>query len=53
MTKKEITYKLFVSIDGIDVPWNSLSVEKKKEISIVLNDRAIQAAGYVRKDKTA
>jgi hypothetical protein len=43
---KEITYEIFVSINGVDVPWNSLSQEKKEEISMELNDRAMRAIGY-------
>jgi len=43
---KELAYKIFVIIDGIKVPWDSLSSEKKKEISIELNDRAMRSIGY-------
>jgi hypothetical protein len=53
MAKKEITYKLFININGSDVPWDSLSKEKQREISIILNDRAVQSIGYRRKDKSA
>lgn len=50
----ELTYRIFVTIDGIEVPWDSLSEEKKKEISIELNDRAMRSIGYRPvKDKTA
>lgn len=51
--RKEMTYSIFVSIDGIDRPWDELSKEEKEKISIELNDRAMQAIGYVRKDETA
>jgi hypothetical protein len=50
---KEITYRIFVSINGEDVPWDSLTKEKQREISIALNDRAMQAIGYRRVEKTA
>ncbi|MDF2538850.1 MAG: hypothetical protein K0S76_1871 [Herbinix sp.] len=53
MKRKELTYTIFVSINGEDVPWDSLSKERKKEISIALTDRAMQAIGYRRVDKTA
>ena len=53
MARKEITYRLFVSINGVDVPWDELDQEKQNEISIILNDRAVQSLGYRRKDKTA
>jgi len=51
--RKELTYEIYVSINGVDVPWNSLSEEEKRKISIELNDRAMQAIGFIRKDKTA
>ena len=51
---KELTCRMFVIIDGDSVPWDSLSQEKKKEISIALNDRAMRSIGYRPvKDKTA
>jgi len=57
--RKEITGRVFVSIDGVDVPWDSLSQEQRIEISTELNKRAVtafyQAKGYKvkAKDKTA
>ncbi|MBH1941680.1 hypothetical protein I5677_12325 [Mobilitalea sibirica] len=51
--KKEITSTIYVSINGEYRLWDSLSMEEKKDISINLNDRAMQAIGYQRKDKTA
>lgn len=50
---KEITYRIFVIINGVSVPWDSLPLEEKKKISIELNDRAIRSIGYTRKDKPA
>ena len=49
--KKEITCSISVSIDGVDVPWDSLSKEKQKEISIELNNRAMEAIGYKKVEK--
>jgi len=51
--RKEMTYKIYVNINGVDVPWDSLSAEEKRKISIELNDRAVRAIGLKRKDKTA
>lgn len=52
--RKDITYRIFVSISGVDIPWDTLSLEKKKEISKELNDRAMRAIGYRPvEDKTA
>lgn len=53
---KELTYRLFVTINGEEVPWNSLSPEEKKKISIELNDRAMRSIGLrpvKPKDETA
>jgi hypothetical protein len=44
LSRKEITGTMYVSIDGVDVPWESLTMEKKIEISDVLNRRAVKAA---------
>jgi hypothetical protein len=49
--KKEITATLYVSINGVDCRWEDLSTEQQKEISIALNDRAMQAIGYRRIQK--
>lgn len=51
---KELTYRLFVIINGESIPLDSLSDEMKKEVSITLNDRAMRSIGYRPiKDKTA
>ena len=51
---KELTYRMFVSINGEVVPWNSLPQDKKEEVSITLNDRAMRSIGYKPiEDKTA
>lgn len=48
---REITATIYVCIDGINHNWDGLPKDKQKEISIALNDRAIKAIGYIRKDK--
>lgn len=50
---KEITSTIYVSINGTYQRWDDISPELQEEISITLNDRAVQAMGYRRKDKTA
>lgn len=50
---KEITATVYVTINGKNYLWDSLTKEKKREISIELNDRAMQSIGYRRKEKTA
>ncbi len=44
MNRKEITGTLYVCIDGVNVPWDTLTLEQKTEISDVLNRRAVKAA---------
>jgi hypothetical protein len=44
LRRKEITGTLYVSIDGVDVLWDTLTLEQKTEISDVLNKRAVKAA---------
>lgn len=51
--KKEITYSIYINTGKNEVAWNDLTSEEKKQISIKLNDRAMQSIGYRRKDKTA
>jgi len=57
MKRKKITGRVFVSINGADVPWENLSLEKRAEISAEFNKRFItafyQAKGYQIKEKTA
>ncbi len=57
LKRKEITGRIFVSINGEDVLWDTLSPEMQKEISIELNRRAVKAAllasGYTIKEKPA
>lgn len=51
---KELTYRIFVNINDEIVSWDDLPEEKKEEISIALNDRAMRAIGYRPvADKTA
>ncbi len=55
--RKKITGRIFVSINGEDVLWDTLSQEKKEEISYALNKRAVkaflEASGYIVKEKPA
>ena len=44
--KKEITYSIYVSVDGEFQNWSALSQEQRQQISIELNDRAVQSIGY-------
>ncbi len=46
MGKKQITGRLFVSIQGEDIPWEELPFERRNEIGAELTDRMIQALGY-------
>jgi hypothetical protein len=47
-----MTVRIHVRVDGQYVPWESLSIQKQKEIAVELNERAMKAAGYIR-NKTA
>ena len=51
MKEKQITGRLFVSIHGVDIPWETLASGIKEEISAELTDRAMSAIGYRRKEK--
>lgn len=43
MKRKKITGRAFVEIDGVNVPWDSLSSEKRTEISTVITKRFLTA----------
>ena len=45
--QKEITTRIWVSIDGEYVLLDSLPDDKRKQILVELNDRSLRAIGYV------
>lgn len=55
MKRKEITGSAFVEINGVDVPWESLTPEERTEISTILTKRFLttfyQVQGYTIKFK--
>jgi hypothetical protein len=44
---KELTVRTFVKVKGEYQLWESLSVEKQRQIGTALNDKALRALGYV------
>jgi hypothetical protein len=51
--RKQITSRIFVSINGEYVLWDDLAEDQQKEISMELNDRAMRAIGYRPVEETA
>lgn len=51
MAKKELTGVILIRVDGELTPWETLPAEQRREISNELNERALNALGYVRSDK--
>lgn len=51
MGKKQITGRLYVSIQGENIPWEELPFERRNEISAELTDRMLQVMGYKRREE--
>jgi hypothetical protein len=45
LKRKDMQARIFVSINGIDVLWEELTLEQKKAISTELNKRAMKVVG--------
>ena len=50
-----LSIRIIASIDGKKVPWEEVPEEQKRVIATKLNDDAMKAAGYIKKqiDKVA
>ena len=49
--QKKITTRIWVSIEGEYVPLDSLPDDRRKQVLVELNDRALRAIGYVPEDE--
>lgn len=46
MTKKEPIIKNYIELDGIDIPIDLLSIEKRKNLAIKLQDKIMLPIGF-------